>query len=172
MPLKKELESAEAERCQWTLASAKVSPSPCQDQASLHSSWRHRRGKVSKRADGGGWQKDKQEMALVSLLLQTGCGRVNCWHGMPGELEGLAVAQEVVVAEKQDEEGNRERETGTDSVSLENAHVEREGIQVCFISSSLICVILRISKKHPWVCFVFCFLCSFTNTDHLLTAWA
>lgn len=70
-------------------------------------------GGVGEWADGGSWQYDKQETALVSLLLQTGCGRVNCWHGMPGELKGLARAQEVVVVEEEmEEEGQQEEKKG------------------------------------------------------------
>lgn len=70
-------------------------------------------GRVGEWADGGSWQYDKQETALVSLLLQTGCGRVNCWHGMPGELKGLARAQEVVVVEEEaEEEGQQDEKKG------------------------------------------------------------
>lgn len=132
-------------------------------------------GKVSERADGGGLQLEKQEMALVSLLLQTGCGRVNCWHGMPGELEGLAKAQEVVVVE---EKGNRERETGRDSVASENVHVslvkrekQRKCMSVCSVGNNLTTLSLSLSllEKHPWVPSAFCFFCSFINA-HMLAA--
>lgn len=62
-------------------------------------------GNVSKCADGGGWQEDKKELVLVSLLLYTGCGRVNCWHEVPvpGGLEGLAADQKVLEEEEEKE---------------------------------------------------------------------
>lgn len=128
----KDLESDKAERCQWSLAVTRLSTPPpplplatCRDWGCPSPpSRRHRQGKVSRRADGGSWQWESQEMVLVSLLLQTGCGRVNCWRGMPGELEALAVAQEVVVDRRKEEEDEVRMTKGCRQKEMEMVFVE------------------------------------------------
>ncbi len=90
----------------------------------------------------GGWHRDRQEMALLSLLLQTGCRRVNCWHRMPGALRGAGVGPGRL-------RGDAEREGGSEQVIVLYTQIYTAKVQNAF--SHINCLACTVQQMNQFL---------------------